>query len=222
MKTKKRVLVLGAALVVLTTLAGNGCAHPRSSGAEHGIADASGAGEVTTNWAVVRAVRTINGGEGEAQYRLGKERDWEKVTVGTRLQEGATVRTERGTVVDMFLGQNGPVVRLTEKSELEIARLVYRKGASETVIETSLRLRRGRVLGNVRTMSSASHYEVQMPFGVLTMRKGGEFDISASGRVTIISGQGVVVYATLGAPAQIVTVFAGQTAMPPLGQGRRF
>src|SRR5690606_22284182 len=122
-----------------------------------------------------------------------------------------------GSIVDLFLGENGPVVRVTEDTTVGIDRLTVDDLGAEKIIETQLDLRSGRILGNVKKLAATSKYEVKTPQGVAGIR-GTRYDISADGTVTVVEGQVVVVYIVEGQPVS-VTVNAGQTARPPIRAG---
>lgn len=161
------------------------------------------------NKAVVRAVR------GTANYSTDRGANWKKLNVGATLMSGSVVRTAPGSLVDLFLGENGPVVRITEDTTMGIDQLTMEDLGQETIIETQLDLRNGRILGNVKKLAAASRYEVKTPQGVAGIR-GTRYDISADGTVTVIEGQVQVVYIVNNQPVS-VTVNAGETARPPLG-----
>jgi len=164
--------------------------------------------EARMNEAVVRGVR------GTANYSSDRGGNWKKLNVGMKLGQNSVIRTAPGSSVDLFLGDNGPVVRVTEDTTLGIDKLTVDQGAgSEKIIETQLDLRNGRILGNVKHLAAASKYEVKTPQGVAGIR-GTRYDIRADGSVTVIDGQVVVVYIVNG-QASTVTVNAGQTSTPP-------
>jgi ferric-dicitrate binding protein FerR (iron transport regulator) len=164
------------------------------------------------NEAVVRGVR------GTANYSGDRGANWKKLNVGMKLGQNSVIRTAPGSSVDLFLGDNGPVVRVTEDTTLGIDRLTVDQGAgNEKIIETQLDLRNGRILGNVKHLAAASKYEVKTPQGVAGIR-GTRYDIRADGSVTVIDGQVVVVYIVNG-QASTVTVNAGQTSTPPREAG---
>ena len=164
------------------------------------------------NTAVVRAVR------GTANYSTDAGANWKKLSVGNKLEQNSVIRTAPGSTVDLFLGVNGPVVRVTEATTMGIDKLTMdAAGAGETVIETQLDLRNGRILGNVKKMAAASKYEVKTPQGVAGIR-GTRYDIRADGTVTVIEGTVIVVY-VVGGQASTATVNAGQTATPPAQGG---
>lgn len=164
------------------------------------------------NKAIVRGVR------GSANYSSDRGANWKKLNVGANLMQGSVIRTAPGSTVDLYLGDNGPVVRVTEDTTVGLDRLMHDKAGSGTpVIETQLDLRNGRILGNVKKLAAASKYEVKTPQGVAGIR-GTRYDIRADGTVTVIEGQVVVVYIVNGQPST-ATVNAGQTSRPPTTAG---
>jgi hypothetical protein len=182
--------------------------------------------EVTKNSAVVRTVRPAGG----ASYSTDKGQTWKTLSVGSLLEQGATIKTTPNTVVDLFLGDNGPVVRLSENTRLSIDRLVRENVGQEKVIETLLDLEWGRILGNVKKLAAASRYEVKMTKGIVSIR-GTQYDISSDGRVAVVNGGAAVTYSTVDLPVrflgteprasyqvaqnQVVIVRSGQTVYPP-------
>jgi hypothetical protein len=126
------------------------------------------------NEAQVRGVR------GTANYSTDRGANWRDLKVGAKLKQNSIIRTAPGGTVDLYLGDNGPVVRVTENTTVGIDRLTYDKTGAETIIETQLDLRSGRILGNVKHLAQASKYEVKTPQGVAGIR-GTRYDISADG-----------------------------------------
>jgi hypothetical protein len=163
---------------------------------------------VAHNKAVVRAVR------GTANYSTDKGATWKKLAVNTQIGENSTIRTATGSTVDLFLGDNGPVVRVTEDTTMAFDKLTSENTGVEKVIETQLDLRNGRILGNVKKLAAASKYEVKTPLGVAGIR-GTQYDISADGTVTVVEGRVLVVYVIGGVALQPVIVNAGETVRPP-------
>jgi hypothetical protein len=129
--------------------------------------------------------------------------------------------TERGSFVDLVLGDENAaapqpvvyrpgivssmsasstsyqpsadqnVVRIWENSALGIDKLTKMQTGAETVSETQLDLKAGRVTGSVKKMSAASKYEVKLPNGVAGIR-GTTYDLSADGVVKVYVGSVVV------------------------------
>jgi hypothetical protein len=173
------------------------------------LLSASAQAETKHNRAVVRAIH----GSG-AQVSNNKGQTWAPAKVGQFLGANAAVKTSADTTVDLFLGDNGPVVRVTPDTSLGIDKLDLENTGIEKVIETQLDLRSGRILGSVKKMAAASKYEVKTPVGVAGIR-GTEYSIDARGRVTIVTGSAVVVYVIDGNILPPANVGAGQTITPP-------
>src|SRR5262249_59396006 len=58
-------------------------------------------------------------------------------------------------------------VRILDNSQLGVDKLtITQTGGPDVVTDTQLDLKAGRVMGNVKKMSSASRYEVKLPNGV--------------------------------------------------------
>lgn len=85
------------------------------------------------------------------------------------------------------------VVRVWGNSALGIDKLTAMQTGAETVYETQLDLKQGRITGNVKKMSAASKYEVKLPNGVAGVR-GTLYDILAIGIVKVYIGSMVVAW----------------------------
>jgi hypothetical protein len=111
---------------------------------------------------------------------------------------------------------NQNVVRLMENTLLGIDRLTSLQTGAEEVTDTELDLKAGRVLGNVKKLSSASKYEVKLPTGVAGIR-GTFYDASIDWVKCLI---GSITYAWIDANnnAQTGTITGGQKIDTRLGQ----
>lgn len=85
------------------------------------------------------------------------------------------------------------VVRIWANSAMGIDKLTAMQTGADTVTETQLDLKQGRITGNVKKMSAASKYEVKLPNGVAGVR-GTLFDIQAIGIVKVYVGSMVVAW----------------------------
>jgi hypothetical protein len=94
------------------------------------------------------------------------------------------------------------VVRVWENSALGIDKLASTHTGADTVTDTQLDLKVGRVSGNVKKMSSASKYEIKLPNGVAGIR-GTLYDVTAEGVVRVFVGS--VVLAWVDAKGNVVT-----------------
>lgn len=159
--------------------------------------------------AVVRAIR------GSAQYTQGG--DWMTLEVNKELTSSAVIKTAANSQVDLFLDQNGPVVRVTADTVLALDSLKFEDSGAGMVIETKLNLTVGRILGSVKALAAASKYEVKIPTGTVGIR-GTEYDISANGVINMKSGS-VLADMTFGGQRSSMVVNAGQTYTPPAAGG---
>ncbi|MDB6053306.1 MAG: FecR protein [Verrucomicrobiales bacterium] len=157
--------------------------------------------------ATVRAVR------GTAKYK-GADGVWLPLKVGKNLGQGDTVSTSPDTTVDLFLGQNGPVVRVTGDTTMGLDALNYTDTGADAVINTQLNLSNGRILGNVKKLASASKYEIKTPNGVAGIR-GTDFDVTVE-----VRGQQYVVHFTSVSGTLIASaVVNGQTVTSVINTG---
>src|SRR6266496_3361682 len=161
--------------------------------------------------AVVRSIR------GSAQYAEGGQ--WLPLKVGQLLKPGSSIRTANESQVDLFMDQNGPVVRLVENTQLGIDKLNFDTTGIDTVIETQLDLKSGRIVGIVKKMSHDSKYEIKTPNGVAGIR-GTEYDVWATSVVRVISGSLVVVYVKSDGTVLTQVVNAGEMFVPSEGAVR--
>jgi hypothetical protein len=149
--------------------------------------------------------------KGSAQYSEGGA--LMALNVGSTLKAGAIVQTPAASQVDLFLGDNGPTVRVTEDTTVALSKLTLEKTGADVVIDTELNLTAGRILGRVKKTSDASRYEVKIPTGTVSIR-GTDYDISASGLARCIKGSFTM---NIKGPSGVVAahqVNAGQTFMP--------
>ncbi len=113
--------------------------------------------------------------------------------VGTVLYSGATIKTEGGAFVDLFLGNSAGFIRITENTTLALDKLAFTDTGADTVVEVQLNLPDGTILGNVNKLSAASKYEVKVPNGVAGIR-GTRYRISSSAHVVLLEGSLIMVY----------------------------
>ena len=158
------------------------------------------------------AVRSIRG---SAQY-AAEGGLWLPLKVGQVLKPGSTVRTANDSQVDLFMDQNGPIVRLVENTTLGIDKLNFEATGIDTIIETQLDLKSGRILGIVTKMAADSKYEIKTPNGVAGVR-GTEYDVSATSVVRVVSGSLVVVYVKSDGTVVTQVVNAGEMFVPAEG-----
>lgn len=150
---------------------------------------------------------------GSAQYSEGGGA-WAPLTVGKVLKAGSSIKTAADSQVDLFLKQNGPVVRVTADTTLGLDKMLFDDTGAETVVETQLNLINGRILGNVKKLAAASRYEVKVPTGTVGIR-GTEYDISTSGIVYVVTGEVMVTYISPKGKVTTLPVPESSWFMPP-------
>ena len=158
-----------------------------------GICVAVVAGLLVTSTQAAVSKATVRAVRGSATVTSDKGATWKPVKVGQTIAPMSTIRTAPESSVDLFLDQNGPVLRVTADTSIGIDKLDYENTGVETVIETQLDLRAGRIFGNVKKLSAASRYEVKLPNGVAGIR-GTVFLMDATGMVSVYFGSVAVSY----------------------------
>ena len=163
--------------------------------------------------AVVRSVH------GSAKYSEGAT--WNDLQSGQTLKPGTAIRTANDSSVDLFLGDNGPLVKLLENTTLGLDKLNYEVTGVDTVIETSLDLKSGGIVGIVSKLSAASKYEVKTPNGVSGVRGTSEteFRVFANGVTQVFKGDMVSVYVKPSGSVQTESLTAGDQFDPASGKG---
>ncbi len=156
---------------------------------------------------------TVQEVRGTADYSTGGGA-FTALTTGARLDAGTVIRTAAGSEVSLFLAQNGPVAVVRADTLLGLDRLSYDKTGAETVIDTRLDLKSGRVSGHVRKLAAASKYEVKIPNGVVSIKTAGagtDYDIEVPGRTTVANGTATMVYNNVN-----YSINSGQTFDPTI------
>lgn len=177
----------------------------------------------TSSQVVAKVIRV----KGLARFSTDNK-TWQTVKLGDIINPGSVLQTSDKAIVDLLLGQRSAgipttlsgggssssamlyspeeatanVVRVFESSVLGIDKLISQQTGADTVEDTQLDLRAGRILGNVKKLSAASKYEVKIPNGVAGIR-GTVYMISSSGVVDVLAGS--VVIAVVGADGTVVT-----------------
>jgi FecR-like protein len=94
------------------------------------------------------------------------------------------------------------VIRLQADTVLAVDKFTFSQTGADTVSDTELDLRAGKIFGNVKKISAASQYLVKMPTGVAGIR-GTIFALGADGSVTVL--QGSVVISSIGINGRVFT-----------------
>jgi hypothetical protein len=185
--------------------------------------------------------------KGFARYTNGTN-TWQPLKVGMILNAGVVVQTSRdqGAYVDLVFGQEDKhaalpaelsatpgsgggsgfepkatqnLVRLQRNTVLGLDKLTSLQTGADTITETQLDLKAGRITGMVKKMSAASKYEIKLPNGVAAIR-GTIYDIAitpAGGanttvgvQVTVLSGSVVFAFEKADGSVQTIVVELNQ------------
>lgn len=182
-------------------------------------------------------VRSVNG---NVFYSTGPGAPMMPLKSGTVLGPGATIKTQKGGTVDLFLGRSTGTIRLAEDTTLTLDKFTISDTGADTVVDVQMNLPEGTILGNVNKLAAASKYEVKVPNGVAGIR-GTEYRISSTGYIVVLNGTVIFVYVPpggqptpytlLGPPAVYFSPIEGIKPAPEdlvvevrnqLGRGPRF
>lgn len=199
-----------------------------------GVVLALGIAAVTVAWAQgafgqgsAKVVRVV----GDAQaITAGNERH--PLKPGDIVKPGTVLQTASGSQVDLVLGNSDEdlgrqilqpsftyrpegnatanAIRMFSDTTLSLDKLSSTQTGADTVTETQLDLRTGKIFGTVKKMAGASKYEVKYPNGVAGI-KGAVFLMRADGTTSVYSGAVVLAY-----------LKAGQTVTRPIDAGYMF
>jgi hypothetical protein len=158
--------------------------------------------------------------KGDARFMVAGSTAWQQLKVGTILKAGTVIQTAGGSYVDVVLNNaaafEAPVpvgltaedpasmaayqpraeqdaLRIYENTVLGIDKLSVVQTGADTVTETQLDLKHGRIFGAVKKLAGASRYEVKIPTGVAGIR-GTVFFITSDGLLSVLSGSVVLAY----------------------------
>ena len=132
----------------------------------------------------VRALRGI------VQFSIN-DKDWKILKANAKIPEGTVVRTKADSSIDIYLAENGPVVRLSENSILKFESLRLSGAGSEAVIKTDLHLKAGKLYGSVRKPKEGSFYQVKTSETVAEIR-GIDYGVCESGKLLVFGGTAFV------------------------------
>ncbi|MEO7299478.1 MAG: FecR domain-containing protein [Verrucomicrobiota bacterium] len=150
---------------------------------------------------------------------------------GATLKPGSTIQTAPESIVDLDLGANGPVIRVTPSTTVSLDKLTQAGTGIDRVIDTRVNVQNGTIVGSVTKLAKASRYEIKTPNGVAGIR-GTDYVISVKPRgdgtyevtYTDITGTLVVAARAKGnAAPETVVLNAGESWTPgsPVGPAPR-
>jgi hypothetical protein len=118
--------------------------------------------------------------KGKATYSVD-DAVWVPLKIGTTLKPGSIVQTAPESIVDLNLGENGPVVRVAPNTKVTLDKLAYSGSGMDSVVDTRVSLQEGTIIGNVKKLAKASKYEIKTPNGVAGIR-GTDYAVTVKKR----------------------------------------
>jgi hypothetical protein len=140
----------------------------------------------------------------------------QRVGARDQLDCGVVIKTGVDATVDLVLGHNKTVLRLTPNSTLRLAQMDQDLAGEDVVTEITLELTSGALAGSQRKLTSPSRLDVVTPNGTARIM-GTEYYVRADGAVSVVSGSVKVHYNKPGNGNNgnvVVTVPAGYTFDP--------
>lgn len=107
--------------------------------------------------------------------------------VGAAIPQGVVLSTGVDSRLDVYAGDNGPYIYLLADSRLTVDELTVDRSGAETVINTKLGLKQGRVAGEVKKTSDRSSYKVETPTSTASIRSS-RYLVSVDGAVHVYDG----------------------------------
>jgi hypothetical protein len=125
------------------------------------------------------------------------------IRAGTRIPAGATIRTAPGAAVDLHLGNEAGVVRLTQSTMVRIERLQHTNSHTETY----LYLQHGTILGNGSRVPLRSKYHIKTAAGIAAIGNAA-FRLHAEGYLVVVDGKAQFAYTAAAGEPQVHTLSA--------------
>ena len=157
-------------------------------------------------------VREING---TARYLVAGS--WEPLKKNMTLSQGAVIKTDSESTVDLMFPASATALRLTPDSSLRLDKLNKEAGGEMIISETTLTLLSGAVAGTQRHLAAPSRFQINTANGTARI-VGTEYYVRADGAVSVVSGAVSVNYNKSGAGGSVqVIVQAGFSFDPTTG-----
>ncbi len=153
---------------------------------------------------------------GTASFAAGGT--WQPLKKGMRLHQGAIIKTEGDSTVDLMFHSSFTALRLTPNSSLRLDRLDTEAGFVMPITDTTVTLLSGGVAGTQRKLAAPSRFRINAAGKVATI-VGTEYFVRADGAVTVTSGTISLNYNLPGNGGSIkFTVSAGSSFDPHTGR----
>lgn len=147
---------------------------------------------------------------------------WMPLKANATLKPGTVIQTGADAIVDLSLNQGDAVVRITPNSTMKIGNLSRIGSGGDADTEAQLSVQSGSILGSVKKLSKASHFDIKTPNGVAGIR-GTDFAVTVellpdgTFKVTFTSVTGELVVAAIVGP-DVVTKVLGSTESWTVGE----
>ncbi len=128
--------------------------------------------------------------------------------VGTVLPAGAVVRTGPGSAVDLHLGKDTGLIRLTQNTEIELERMATPAPGTSQI---QITVQRGTVLGDVKPLAPKARLEMKTSNGVVSVRSGA-YRVNSAGYLVLLQGDLLYAFVPSGQEPKLFTL----TAPPPI------
>jgi len=176
-----------------------------------------GAASTSKSYAVMQPAEVvIQDISGSATYSVAGT--WQPLKKNMTLSQGAIIKTDADSTVDLLFHSSATALRLTPQSSLRLDKLNKEAGGEMVVTETTLTLLTGGIAGAQRKLAAPSRFQIKVASGVATI-VGTEYYVRADGAVTVVSGTVTLNYNLPGNGGSVkVTVSAGQSFDPATGQ----
>lgn len=122
----------------------------------------------------------------------------------------------RGFVADKPMAEQN-VIRMSAGSMLAIDKLSYINTGADSVSDTELDLRAGRIFTSVKKMSASSQYIIKLPNGVAGIR-GSKGIIGADGSASMLEGAVVISFIGSNGQPHVVVIHNGFSYNPATGE----
>ena len=153
---------------------------------------------------------------GDVSYKLAGSSEYQKLSPGVALPQGATIKTGDNSNALLVLG-SGSVIAIRANSEVEVTKFEQQPfsgpmpiNAEPSLSNTEIRLINGGVTSKVAKLKKGSSYTVNTPVGAAGVR-GTTFNVfysAETGQFSIATAEGLVVFASDGTETPVAD---GQT-----------
>lgn len=189
----------------------------RAGGLALSLVVALGAGSTSTSHAVMQPAEVvIQDMVGSGSYFVGGV--WQPLKKNMTLSQGAIIKTDADSTVDLLFNSSRTSMRLTPNSSLRLDKLNKQTGFNMDVTDTVLTLLSGGIAGTQRKLEAPSRFKINVAGETATI-VGTEYFVRSDGAVSVISGEVSINYNKPGNGGDVkITVAAGYSFDPATGK----